>query len=168
MKNIVLIGMMGSGKSSVGKQLSEKLDRPFIDTDEIIEKREERTITEIFELYGENYFRKLEMEIVKEVAEYDNHIISTGGGIVVNPDNVSRLKMTGQIFYLKNDIDELAERLSSNTENRPLLEDNNLHRKLKQILSKRETLYLQSADEIIENKDLDHTVSQIVTLSKKK
>ncbi len=168
MKNIVLIGMMGSGKSSVGKQLSKKLDRPFIDTDEIIEKREERSITEIFELYGENYFRKLEIEIVKEVSEYDNHIISTGGGIVVNPDNVARLKLTGHIFYLKNDIDELAERLSNNTENRPLLVDNHLHRKLTQILSKRETLYLQSADEIIENKDLDHTVNQIVTLSQKK
>lgn len=164
MKNIVLIGMMGSGKSSVGKRLAHNLDRPFVDTDSLIEQRESRSIPEIFELYGENYFRKLERDIVREISESDNLVIATGGGIVINSENVHNLKQRGEVFYLRNGIDALEKRLSENTEGRPLLNGQELRATLEKLLEKRESLYIESADRVIDNDDLEATVNLIKRL----
>lgn len=165
MKNIVLIGMMGSGKTAIGATLSEKLHRPFIDTDQIIEKREKKTIANIFELYGESYFRKLEEEVVKEISKYDNYIIATGGGIILHDENINYLKQNGDIIYLKNDIDELVNRLQVQKEQRPLISNGDLHSKISTLMKNRESLYEKSADWIIKNKDFNQTVNEILKLN---
>lgn len=161
MKNIVFIGMMGSGKSTIAKEISKKLNVDYYDTDQMIENREGKTITEIFELYGENYFRKLEDDLVKEVSRCENSIISTGGGIVLNPENISLLKENGLIIYLENSVDDLVSRLKEESSNRPLIIKNDLHTKIDELLKQRENLYKKDADIIIENKKIDTTIEKI-------
>ncbi len=165
MKNIILIGMMGSGKTAIGETLSEKLNRPFIDTDQIIEKREKNSIANIFELYGESYFRKLEKEVVKEISKYDNYIIATGGGIVLCDQNINYLKQNGDVIYLKNDVDELVNRLQVQKEQRPLIAEGDLHSKMSTLMRNRESLYEKSADWIINNKEFNDTVNKILKLN---
>ena len=98
--NIVLCGFMGCGKTTVGKILSEKLSMKFVDVDELIEQEQGMTISEIFEKYGEIGFRKIENETIKKVSQWNNAIVSTGGGSVLNVDNVTALKSSGKIFFL--------------------------------------------------------------------
>ncbi|MEK9148903.1 MAG: shikimate kinase, partial [Candidatus Desantisbacteria bacterium] len=100
-KNIVLIGFMGSGKTSVGKALFKKLNIPYVDSDEVIEAEEKRPISQIFEEDGESYFRDKEIEAIENLSERRGWIISTGGGVVLNPENIFNLKRNGLIFYLK-------------------------------------------------------------------
>ncbi len=152
---------MGSGKSTIAKEISKKLNADYYDTDQMIENREGKTISEIFELYGENYFRKLEEDLVKEVSKCENSIISTGGGIVLNPDNISLLKKNGLIIYLKNTVDDLVSRLKEESNNRPLIIKNDLHTKIDEILKQRENLYKNNADFIIENKRVETTIEKI-------
>lgn len=166
MSNIVLIGMMGSGKSTIGKKVSKKLSKNFIDTDEIIERRTNKKISEIFELYGENYFRNLEKDLTSEISKLGNKVIATGGGLILDKENVKNLKNSGVVIYLKNNIDDLERRLKSNFENRPLLDKTNLRKNLKETLKKREQLYIDSADFIIENIDIENTIEKIIELEK--
>lgn len=152
---------MGSGKSTIAKEISKKLNVDYYDTDQIIENREGKTISEIFELYGENYFRKLEEDLVKEVSKCENSIISTGGGIVLNPDNIFLLKKNGLIIYLENSVADLVSRLKEESDNRPLIIKNDLHTKIDEILKQRENLYKNNADFIIENKRIETTIEKI-------
>ena len=102
MKNIVLIGFMGSGKTTTGKVLKEKTDMTFVDTDELIEAYEGCKISEVFADKGEAYFRRLENETLKNLlSSTDNKVISTGGGIVTNKENIPLLKQLGKVFYLR-------------------------------------------------------------------
>ncbi len=117
MQNIVLIGMPGCGKSTVGKILAEKLQREFIDTDELIVKKVGVEIPEIFAKFGEEYFRKLETEVLKEVGVLGGKIIATGGGVVKEERNYFPLKQNAKIFWIKRDIDKLV------TDGRPLSKD---------------------------------------------
>ncbi len=107
--------MPGSGKSSVGKVLAEKLQRKFIDMDEIIVKNAGIPITEIFEKYGEAYFRELETQAILEASKYSNSIIATGGGAILKDKNVSLLKMNGKIYFLDRSLKKLLP-----TDDRPL------------------------------------------------
>ena len=157
--------MMGSGKSTIAKEISKKLNVDYYDTDQIIENREGKTITEIFELYGENYFRKLEVDLVKEISRRENSVISTGGGIVLNPENISLLKENGLIIYLENSVDDLVSRLVKESDTRPLLIKNDLHTKIDELLKQREILYKKNADFIIENKKIDITLEKIFKLN---
>ncbi len=100
LKNIVLIGFMGSGKSKTAECLSKALNREVLSTDELIEKKEGKTIAEIFEQAGEDYFRGLERMVVKEVSGREGVIIDCGGGVIVNPDNLAHLKEKGILIYL--------------------------------------------------------------------
>jgi len=121
MNSIILTGFMGSGKSTVGKALSEKTGFTFIDMDDEIVKREGRSINDIFKDDGEEYFRNLETSLLKEYAASDEKIIlSTGGGVILREENVMLLKKIGKIFFLQADTDELIRRLSGDT-TRPLL-----------------------------------------------
>jgi len=167
MANIVLIGMMGSGKTTIGKKVSKQLSKKFIDTDEIIEQRTNKKISEIFELYGENYFRNLEKDLTNEISKLKNMVIATGGGIILDKENVENLKSSGIIIYLKNEIDDLEKRLKLNFENRPLLDEANLKEILKETLKSREQLYMDSADYVIENVDVENTIEKIIRIGKK-
>jgi shikimate kinase len=120
-RNIVLAGLMGSGKSTVGRILAERLGRPLLDTDAIVEKEAGRTIPEIFAEQGERGFRDLESEAVRAVSTLRGRVISVGGGAILSPANVTHLRSTGDIVVLDAPPEVLAERVGTG-EDRPLLE----------------------------------------------
>lgn len=142
--NIVLIGMPASGKTTIGKLLSESLiNYTFIDTDSFIEKTTGMKITEIFKKHSEDYFRKLEYDAIKLLCNGNNKIISIGGGAFDNPDNRATLLNFGKVFYLKSDLDVLYYRMS-NDSSRPLLQTENPREVLEKLLIKREENYLKA------------------------
>lgn len=159
--NISLIGMMGSGKTTVGKLLSERLNLRFVDTDELIVQSEGCSINEIFASKGEGYFRKLETEILKSVLNSDNQIISTGGGIIKSELNIQLIKSKSKSFYLKADAQSLFERVK-NDSSRPLLKDCTKD-KINMILSQR-VLQYEKADYIINtvNKVPENIVEEVI------
>lgn len=163
MNNIILIGMMGSGKSTIAKALRVKLAYDVFDTDDAIEKKTGNTISEIFKAKGEVYFRQLENTMCKGLGLHNN-IISTGGGIILNSENVKLLKEKGPIIYLSGTIDTLLNRLINETENRPLISKNELQQQLTNILNNRKELYENAADIIvkIDDKDIDTISNEII------
>ncbi len=145
--NIVLVGIMGCGKTSIGISLSYKLKMPFIDMDKEIEKTAGMKIKDIFAKYGESYFRKLETETSKRVSKLSGYIISTGGGVVLHEDNMKHLKQTGYILYIHRTPDEIIK--SVKIENRPLLASG--PEKLYEIYKQRHNIYLKYADIVVNN-----------------
>lgn len=144
MKNIVLIGFMGSGKTVVGKRLAKRLGYIFIDTDKIIEDRSGKSITEIFRQYGESYFRELEARLVKDLSGIEGHVISTGGGIVVNRENILSFKKHGfMICWLKASPETIHNRIKNQT-HRPLIDVENPLNEIKRLLATREKLYAEA------------------------
>ena len=144
--NIYLIGMMGSGKSTLGKTLSEKIQKSFIDLDSEIEKTGGKSVSEIFNQDGEDHFRKLESE---ELKQYSESIVACGGGIVLNDDNRNFINENGIAILLLASMGELAQRLSSSN-NRPLLADNNMEEALTKLWLERQVDYLDTANFTIE------------------
>lgn len=139
--NIILIGMPGSGKTTIGNMLAEKLpEYTFLDTDSIIEKTQGMTISEIFAKYSEDYFRKIENQTIRMVCCGKNKIISIGGGAFQNPDNRATLLNFGKVFYLKSNLDVLYYRISED-KTRPLLQNENPKEVLQKLLLKREENY---------------------------
>ncbi len=139
-KNIVLIGFMGTGKSEVGKELAGKMGYAFIDTDDLIEKREGISISDIFEKYGESYFRKVESEIIEEVSKKDGVVISTGGGAVIRPENIENLKRNGIMICLTASPEIIYER-TRNIDIRPLLKTDDPDKRIRELLKEREKYY---------------------------
>ena len=162
-KNIVLIGMMGAGKSTIGHLLDERLKEFFyLDMDKEIEKLAQKHISEIFAQDGEEHFRMLEHQLIQKFSNYHNQVISTGGGIVENVENIKLLKKNGVIFYLSAKIDTLYERVSK-TNNRPLLKHPNPKERIKELVKKREPYYKMADFEInTDNKDLVQIVQEIL------
>ena len=158
--NIYLIGLMGSGKTTLGKSLAKKLNRPFIDTDQLIEQKSGVDVSMIFEFEGEKGFRERETKLLSEIALKKEHIVSTGGGIILSKYNRDVIAKSGIIFYLKTQPAELFIRLQ-NDKTRPLLQGANLKEKLTKIYAERSTLYEMTADYIIETKN--KKISQILT-----
>ena len=140
-ENIVLIGMPGSGKSAVGRVLAEQTGRPLIDTDRLITDRAGKTIPEIFREDGETAFRDLESAVIRDVSKQGGQILSTGGGAVLRPENVTALRQNGRLFWLNRDPDALIP-----TGDRPLADTAD---KMKQLWLEREPVYRAAADEII-------------------
>lgn len=138
--NISLIGMMGSGKTCIGELLAKLLNMSFVDTDEQIIKSEKTSINQIFAQKGETYFREIETTTLKNVLNFNNQIISTGGGIIKSDENLSLLKEKSVVFYLKASPDILFERIKNNKE-RPLLNVENMKDKIKTILQERISQY---------------------------
>ena len=159
--NIALIGMMGSGKSTIGKLLADKLNMKFIDTDEEIIKLSNCSINKIFETQGEKAFREIEKIVLSKVLKLDNQIISTGGGIIKEEQNRELLKGVTTI-YLQADDSTLFERVK-NDNTRPLLNTNNLLTTIQTILSERKHLY-EKATLIIDttNKSPENIVKEIM------
>ena len=137
--NIFLVGPMGSGKSSLGKKLAKSLDKKFIDTDKEIEKRENKTINEIFENNGEKYFREKEKEFLINIPNNLNIIIATGGGIITNQENRKKLK-ENKVIFLNASIERQSKR-TSKSDKRPLLKNVNRLKKLRELYDQRLELY---------------------------
>lgn len=142
-KNIVLIGFMGTGKSEVGKELAKTLGYKFIDTDELIEKREGIPVSEIFDKYGETYFRKIESEIIKDVSVMENVVISTGGGAVIRSENRMNLKKNSITICLTASPEVIYERIRD-YDNRPLLKTDDTYMRIKELLKEREPYYSEA------------------------
>ena len=142
-RNIVLIGMPGSGKSSIGRQLAAEYGRQFIDTDQLIEENTGESIPQIFADRGETAFRKLETEAVRQAGRASRSIISTGGGVILNNENMLALKSTGLLFWIRRQVDDL-EINSGRPLSRSVRDNRDLY-------EKREPLYRHWADHIIDN-----------------
>ncbi len=166
--NIVLCGMMGVGKSSVGIRIAEQTGRRWYDTDIVISDRHGR-ISDIFEYYGEAHFRALETEVVRELAEMDGLVISTGGGLVLKPENNELLKQKGKIFFMRASFETLLSRVRAD-ETRPLLKNNGkVAEKLGELLSERMPVYEAVADYIVDtdDKSVEAIAEEIVRLTEK-
>lgn len=163
MYNIILIGPMGSGKSTIGRLLSKKLNVQFIDTDVVLETRTGVSVSTIFEIEGEQGFRERESKLIEELKDYEESVIATGGGAILDPVNRVTLNQTGFVVYLKAEVNVLYERLKGG-KNRPLLNEGDLKQKLMTIFSEREALYLECADAIIETgvSGVDKMVDEII------
>ena len=138
--NIILIGFMGTGKTTVGKNIAEQLDMKFIDMDHVIEERQNRKISDIFETDGEAYFRQLEFELAKELSNDDNLVIATGGGIVLNQQNIDNFESSGSVICLSADPKIIMERVAKEI-HRPLIEGDEKMNKILGILESRKELY---------------------------
>lgn len=119
--NIVITGFMASGKTQISKAVSEQSKYRLIDTDDMITEKMNMTINEIFKKYGEKYFRELEKEAVREAAACDGAVIATGGGVVLDKENIDMLRENGVIFNLSPDFSVIRERLEEARKTRPLL-----------------------------------------------
>lgn len=120
-RNIVLIGLMGAGKTTVGRLIAQRLDRPFVDTDDVVEHDAHGSVAEIFAADGERAFRRAEAAAIRSVAALRGQVIAVGGGAVLDPGNVTQLRATGDLVLLDADPATLADRVGD-TSTRPLLD----------------------------------------------
>lgn len=157
-KNIYLVGFMGTGKSTVGRALADKTGKIFKDLDDIIEERENKKIVDIFEEKGEEYFRRLESEVIEEVSKSKNYVVATGGGAIVNPTNFQKLKESGVLISLAASPEAIYERVKD-SKDRPLLNVENPIEEIKRMMFERAYYYIKS-DHIIET--TDRSIEQIV------
>ncbi|MHB9141455.1 MAG: shikimate kinase [Paludibacter sp.] len=166
MKRIFLIGYMGSGKTTIGKLLAARLGFSFVDMDKHIEEKEFKSVSQIFAEKGESEFRLIEQKCLHEVAEFENIVISTGGGAPCFFDNIRFMNTHGTTVYLKLSAAELADRLESSRANkRPLLAERKgeeLQQFIAEGLAKREPFYEQAAYSV--SGDIDEVVDQICKL----
>ncbi|MDD5617827.1 MAG: shikimate kinase [Candidatus Omnitrophica bacterium] len=153
MKNIYIVGFMGTGKTSVGKELARRLERDFSDLDDLIEEKEKMVIAEIFKQKGEPYFRKIEKEAVKKVSSKEDLVVSCGGGAVVDAENLVILKKSGIVICLKADADTIIKRTKASLK-RPLLNVENPRERIEKLLKEREPFYSQS-DYVIDTTDIN-------------
>ena len=159
--NVSLCGMMGSGKSAIGKILANKLNYNFIDVDKMIEIDAGKTIKKIFEEDGEQYFRDLEEKITINILELKETIVSLGGGAIINKNIRGSIKKNSYNIYLNVDVDILTKRLQNST-TRPLIYKKNLKKELINIINIREKFY-QKADLIVKNeKNIFVTTENII------
>lgn len=150
MKNIILVGYMGCGKTTVGKHLARICGLDFLDTDELIEEQQGRSIREIFASDGEEVFRDMETQALKEMLEKkeDGFVISTGGGMAVREENRELLKQLGKVYYLKAEPETVYARIKGDTK-RPLLQCEDPLSRIREMLVHREPAYEAAAHHII-------------------
>jgi shikimate kinase len=151
--NIVLTGFMGTGKSKIGRRLAKKLRMSYLDTDELIEEREKDSISAIFKKRGEEYFRRLETKVVKEVALLDNYVISTGGGVVLREGNIRVLKKNAFIVCLFASPEVILKRTKGD-EKRPLLKGDDRKERIEELIAIRKSYY-EKADFSVDTSTLD-------------
>jgi Shikimate kinase len=151
--NIILIGFMGSGKTSVGKALAKQMSYQFCDMDQQLERRAGDSINQIFAIHGEEYFRNMETNMLSEMSDATLHtVISTGGGLPLREQNRNLLKGMGYVIYLKASVKTTVDRLSGDT-TRPLLKGEELEHKVKRMLEIRGPIYEKAAHKIIATDD---------------
>jgi shikimate kinase len=161
--NIILTGFMATGKSTVGKLLAKQLDYQFVDTDELIAERAGMSVAEIFAQKGEEVFRKMESDLAKELGDQEGMVISTGGGMILNPDNAEALSLKGQVFCLVATPKEIFDRVSADTQvKRPLLEKENAMQHVIDLLKQREKGYGKFAKIQTSGKTPEDVVSHLI------
>jgi shikimate kinase len=148
-QNIIFVGPMGAGKTTIGKQLARQLGRTFYDSDRVIEERTGANIPLIFEMEGEEGFRRREKAIIAELTNKQDIVLATGGGVVLDPENRDQITRQGFVIYLKAPLDQLFNRTAKD-KNRPLLQTPDPRKKLEEILNARDPLYREVADVVIE------------------
>lgn len=160
--NIFLVGLMGAGKSTVGKSLAKVLDKSFYDSDHEIERRTGVNIPLIFELEGEAGFRKRETQAIAELVGLRDIVLATGGGAVLMPENRKLLADHGTVIYLRANVEELWHRTRGDR-NRPLLQTENPRERLQALYAQRDPLYTEIADFVIDTggQPVSAIVSQI-------
>jgi len=146
--NIVLIGMMGAGKTTVGRMLAKQLGKTFIDSDEEIQKRTGVKISHIFDVEGEEGFRQRESSVIFDLCKLDNLVLATGGGAILNPENCKVLHENGLVIYLKSGVHDLWQR-TRHDHNRPLLQTANPRARLQELFEQRDPIYAEAADFIV-------------------
>ncbi|HSH55029.1 MAG TPA: shikimate kinase [Methylophilaceae bacterium] len=149
MGNIFFVGLMGAGKTTVGRILAKSLDKVFYDTDHEIERRTGVRIPVIFEVEGEAGFRKREMAMIEELSQMPNIVLATGGGAVLMQENRDNLKRNGTVIYLRANVHELWLR-TRNDKNRPLLQNADPRSSLEQLFATRDPLYREIATHIVD------------------
>ena len=145
LQNIYLIGLMGVGKTTIGKQLAKVLHRPFYDSDKVIEDATGTDIPTIFSYEGETGFRKREQTTIEQLTSFSGIVLATGGGSILLPENRLALKSSGFVVYLFCSIDKIIYRTRHDTQ-RPLLRTDNPRQRLQSLLVEREPLYMECAD----------------------
>lgn len=153
--NIVLVGFMGCGKSSVGRRLAGKCGHRFVDTDDLVTARAGRTITQIFQAEGEAHFRDLETAELRELEHAAGLVLATGGGLVLRAENRERLQRLGAVFWLDAEPDALFERVSRNRK-RPLLQTGDPRRTFDALLAERRPIYESVARRRVDSTGLSH------------
>jgi shikimate kinase len=145
MSNIFLIGFMGTGKSTIAEALKRKYDMQIVDMDAEIEKEQKMVISDIFATKGEEYFRDLETQLIKDLQKKDNVVVSCGGGAVLKDENVTEMRKSGKVVLLNATPETILQRVK-NSHNRPLLEGNKNIDFIRELMSKREDKYNYAAD----------------------
>lgn len=163
MGNVILIGFMGSGKTTVGLRLSYRLRQSVIDMDKEIEREEKRTISDIFAVEGEAYFRERETACLQKlIRTVSNQIISAGGGLPLREENRKLLRRLGKVFYLRADAETIYERLKGDT-TRPLLQGSDPKTKIRTLMGQRDACYMDAADVVIQvdGKSFEQIIDEI-------
>ena len=164
LKNIVLVGPMGSGKTTVGRRLAQELDQDFFDTDHEIIDKTGVTIDHIFDIEGEEGFRERETKILENLCQMSNIILATGGGIVILPKNRKILKNAGLVVYLSSSIDQLLRR-TAKSKTRPLLENSTDREKtITELVEARDVYYREVASIVVDTtgKKLHEVINIII------
>ncbi|MGH6832678.1 MAG: shikimate kinase [Methyloceanibacter sp.] len=155
-RSIVLIGLMGAGKTAVGRRLANRLDLPFIDADTEIEMAAGASVSEIFAEHGESYFRQGERKVIARLLEGGPQVLATGGGAYMNPETRANIKARGLSVWLKADLKVLLKRVGRR-DSRPLLTAGEPEKVMKKLMEERYPVY-ESADVTVESRDVPHEV----------
>ncbi len=172
MQRIFLIGYMGAGKTTVGKQLAAALNLGLVDLDQFIEKRYNKSVSRIFEEKGEEQFREIESRILNEISDFEDVVISTGGGAPCFHNNMQRMNEAGVTIYLKTSAPELAKRLETGKHSRPLIKNKSKEELvdfIEENLRKRNSFYNQAsiifdAEKMLTETDVKNIVAQLVNI----
>jgi len=148
-KNIFLIGLMGSGKTTIGKILSKTLNKDFYDSDHVVEEKTGVKVPLIFEYEGEVGFRTREERVLKDLVFHKNIVLATGGGVILSKNNCKLLSNNGHVIYLKSNCDDLVARMTGD-QSRPLLQEGDLKENLETLFKIRDPIYASISDYIIE------------------
>ncbi len=162
MSNIFLIGFMGTGKSTIAETLKRKYDMQIVDMDAEIEKEQKMVISDIFATKGEEYFRDLETQLIKDLQKKDNVVVSCGGGAVLKDENVTEMRKSGKVVLLNATPETILQRVK-NSHNRPLLEGNKNVDFIRELMSKREDKYNAAAEITVsvDNRDVDEIADEV-------
>ncbi len=170
-RNLVFVGLMGAGKSAIGRMTASQLGLPFVDTDAEIERVSRMTISELFEAYGESEFRALETRVIKRLLKTGPRVISTGGGAFINEKTRNQIEQGGISLWLKADLDVLWERVNKR-DHRPLLKTENPKQTLENLMNQRYPIYAL-ADLTVQSRDerkeviVDEVMAAIIDFSTK-